>query len=265
MLKPTNLFRDNKFINLKAVVTTFAATIITVGAGIWVTQFTGPVPLSVSQTLTDSQGTFNATGKAELTAIPDEAQVTLGVEIQAKNVAAVQDQANQVINDIAQALDKMGVEKKDIKTQSYALNPMYDYRSEERKVTGYRLDTQLQVKTTDFSQLNQMIDVATSLGANQVGGINFNLSEEKQNELKKEARKEAIEKAKDSAQELARLSGVKLGKVVNVTESVPNNQPYPMYARAEMDLPKAGGGAPTQIEPGSQTYNYQVTLSYETL
>lgn len=262
---PFSFFTDNQMINFRAIVTTFVATIITVGAGIWITKFTGPVPISVTQTLTEKQGTFNAMGDAEISAVPDQAEISLGIDIQQSTVAAAQDEANQVINDITSALKKMGVDEEDIQTQSYQVYPDYDYSTEKSRIIGYRVSTRILVKLTDFEQLNQVIDTATSLGANQVGGVNFSLSENKQEELRKQARQEAIAEAKDNAQELAKLAGVKLGKVVNVIESEGGNTPQPLYARAEMAAMDEGGMKPTQLEPGTETYTYSVTLNYETL
>lgn len=255
----------NKYFNPSALIKAILITAVTVGAGILVTRITGPLPISVTQTLTQKETTFNTTGESEISAIPDEAQVLLGVDVKGSTVAEAQSAANEVINSIADAIKKLGVDKEDIKTQNYSVNPEYNYRSEDRRITGYAVNAQIMVKVTDFEKLNQVIDTATGLGVNQVGGISFSLSEEKQIELKKEARKEAIGKAKESAEELAKLAGIKLGKVVNVTESGENNFPQPRYALAEMALDSGGLEEPTQIEPGSQIYRYSVTLSYETL
>jgi uncharacterized protein len=260
-----SLFKENRTVNIRAVLSTLTATLITVGAGIWVTRFTGPLPISVAQTLTQKETTFNTTGDSEVSAVPDEAQVRLGIDVQKSSVIEAQSAANEVINNISSSIKKLGIDEKDIQTQNYRVNPEYDYKSPERHITGYRVNTQIVVKITDFEKLNQVIDTSTSLGVNQVGGINFSLSEEKQAELKKEARKEAIAEAKDSAEELAKLAGIKLGKVVNVIESSGNNYPQPMYARAEMALDAGGPEEATQIEPGSEIYRYSVTLSYETL
>lgn len=255
----------NKYFNLHTLVKTLFVTVITVGAGILVTRFTGPLPISVTQTLTQKQTTFNATGDSEISAVPDEAQVRLGIDMKRASVIDAQSATNEIINNISSSIKKLGVDEEDIQTQNYQVNPEYDYKNPERRITGYRVNAQIVVKITDFEKLNQIIDGATNLGANQVGGISFSLSEEKQGELKKEARKEAIAEAKTSAEELAKLAGVKLGKVINVIESEGNNYDYPVYARAEMALDGGGPKEPTQIEPGSEIYRYSVTLNYETL
>ncbi len=256
----------NKYLTPHAIVNAILVTVVTVGAGILVTKITGPLPISVSQTLAEMPTTFDTTGDAEIVAIPDEAQVSLGIETSNKTASEAQSIANKVINDITDAVKKLGVDKKDIKTQNYNLSSEYDYSSSERRLIGYRVSTQIVVKINDFEKLNQVIDAATSLGANQVGGISFNLSEAKQAELKKEARQEAIDKAKKNAKELAKLTGIKLGRVVNVTEFNDDDYyPQPIYAREEMVMNDDEFKTPTQIEPGSKTYRYNVTLSYETL
>ncbi|MBU0576690.1 SIMPL domain-containing protein [Patescibacteria group bacterium] len=255
---------DKLFI-LQTIIKAFFVSAVVVGTSILVTRFTGPLPISVTQTLTQKQTTFNSTGDSEISAIPDEAQIYLGIDIKRSSVIEAQSAANEVINEISSAIKKLGVDKENIQTQNYQVNPEYDYQSLERSITGYRVHAQIVVKITDFEKLNHAIDAATDLGANQVGGISFSLSEKRQEELKKEAREKAIAEAKASAEELAKLAGVKLGKVVNVTESDGNNYPQPIYARAEMALDGGGPKEPTQIEPGSEIYRYSVTLSYETL
>jgi uncharacterized protein YggE len=228
-----------------------------------ISRLVGPLPFSVSQTTTQKQSTFDVTGESTITTIPDKAVVSLGIQVNASTVKEVQDQANTVMNSINAELGKLGIEKKDIKTDNYSLYPIYDYSGTQR-ITGYSVNANLSVSLTDFSKLNQAIDTATQVGANQIGGISFALSDDKLEEVENDARKEAIEDAKKKAEELSGLAGMRLGKIVNVYEQ-PNYGSYPMMARAEMAIDGKGGGAPTNVEPGSTTYSYTVTLSYETL
>ena len=254
----------------KSFLVRLSSIVILTGAGaftlLMVFKFVGPVPLSISSTVAQKQNLFTSSGNAELETIPDEASVSLGINVNEPTVALAQDEANRVINSISDRLKAMGIDKEDIKTQNYSINPDYNYSDDNRNIIGYRVTANLAVTLTDFEKLNSVIDMATQEGANQVGGVNFSLSKEKQDELKKEARKEAIEDAKESAEELARLSGVQLGKVVDVQESRGGGYPkqYDM-ASSFMRMDAVAESAPTSIEPGSATYSYSVTLSYETL
>lgn len=247
------------------------AVVVLTGAGavtlVTVMRFTGPLPLSINSTISQKETLFVSQGQSELEVVPDEARVSLGISVQMATVAPAQERANQVINSITARLAELGIEKEDIKTSNYSIYPNYDYSAGTNRIIGYNISSNLEVTISDFEKLNSVIDIATSEGANQVGGVQFTLSKEKEAELKKEARQEAIKDAQESAQELARLSGIRLGRVVDVVESRNDLWPVmPMYRGAELMMAKDAGGAieQTSIEPGSTTYTYSVSLSYET-
>lgn len=239
--------------------------VVAVSSIIVTSKFVGPLPISVSQTTTEKTSTFDINGTSEISTIPDQAEVTVGITVNQNTVAAAQNQANQVINNITESVRQLGVESKDIKTVNFNVNPRYDYESDTPTITGYSVDTSVRVKVKELDTINQVIDTATANGANQVNGISFTISDEKEEELRKQARKEAIEDAKESAKELADLADMRLGKIVDISENnVGSEQPPIMYARNELAVADAGG-SPTSVEPGSTSYTYQVTLSYETL
>ncbi len=229
-----------------------------------ITRFVSPIPLSVSQTVTQKQTAFSVTGKSSMSTIPDKVELTLGISRKEANIQQAQGKANEIINKINTDLQALGIVKDDIKTQNYTIYPNYDYQQGGQQIIGYSVDISLTVSMTDFEKLNKVVDLATTAGANQVSGVQFKLSEKKEKEVREQARAQAIEDAKENAHELAQLGGMKLGKVINITEE-PLNPQFPgplMDAAMERG---AGGGGPTNIEPGSTTYSYTVTLSYETL
>jgi uncharacterized protein YggE len=227
----------------------------------------GPIPFSISQTTTAKQSTFDVTGTSTVSTVPDKAVVNLGVTINDTTVKATQDKANTVISNVTSSLGKLGIDKKDIKTENYSLYPTYDYQAGGQRITGYNVNASLSVSVTDFAILNQAIDAATAAGANQVGGVSFTLSDDKKKSVEDDARKQAIDDAKTKANTLAGLAGMKLGKIVNIFEQ-PTNGGYPMpmmYKGGAADARTSAEQVPTTTEPGTTTLNYSVTLSYETL
>ena len=228
-------------------------------------KLSGPVPFSIQQTSVEKQSTFDVTGEGSATAIPNVAQVNLGITINKPSVSAAQEEANQVINSITKSLKDNGVKDENIKTQNYSVNPQYDFRNSGRTLIGYTVSANLRVKITDFAKLNQAIDSAVSLGANQVGGITFTLSDQSREQAEEQARIEAVAKAKQKAQSLSRAAGVKLGRIVNIQENA-FRQPPPIFRSLEATAIDEGPDRePTQIQPGSTEVNLTVTLSYETL
>ena len=186
----------------------------------------------------------------------------MGIQVNKTTVEEAQKKANEKINNTIQAIKKLGIEEKYIKTISYNVYPDYDYRSGQ-KIIGYNINITLQVKVKDFDKVNQVIDTATSLGLNQIGNLEFTLDDEKLEEAKMEARKEAIEKAKIKASQIAKAGGLRLGKIVDISENIIPNYPTPLLRSTGI-----GGEVEdqkTEIQPGESEITISVILSYETL
>lgn len=261
------LFGSPFFTIVASVLTTFLVGMAFARVG-------GGVPISVTQTTTETKSTFDVTGEGEAVVMPDEARISLGVEETASTVDVAQERVDMKMRALQDGLKDLGVEKQDIQTESYHVSPNYsnsskypeyDYQRGGRdKVVGYRVSSRVEVKFTDFSVINQAISKAGELGLNQVGQLSFGLSDQAEDKGLSIAREKAVSKAKSKAKELAKLAGVNLGKVVNVEEALHGNyQPRPMYE--VMD--KAVGGEEEiipQIEPGTEKVSVSVTLSYTT-
>lgn len=102
---------------------------------------------------------------------------------------------------------------------------------------------------------------ATASGANLVGQLQFTIDNPEQ--FKEQARAQAIAQAKSNAQNLAKASGVNLGKIINVYE---NNYVTPMIYNS---APKGMGGgvaesAPSPVvQPGQQEIDVTINLTYQ--
>jgi uncharacterized protein YggE len=238
----------------------------TVLAIVIVSKFVTPIPFSVSQTTTQKESAFMVTGKSVVSTVPDKAEITLGISRKENDIKQAQSRSNDTINTITQKLVELGIKKDDIQTLNYSIYPNYDYQKSAQEIIGYSVDISIKVSLTDFDKLNKVVDIATAAGANQVNNIQMALSDDLEKQVRQDARAKAIEDAKANAQELARLSGVKLGKVINVSEGTTQSPgPIPYLMKEANSAMGGGAGAPTSIQPGSTSYTYNVTLSYETL
>ncbi len=202
------------------------------------------------------------TGEGKATAIPDIAKVSAGIQDSGTSLTQVQDSVNKKSQSLVSALKKLGIDDKDIKTTSYNIYPESDYESNPPKITGYRVSIDYEVTIKNIDKVNEALVTVTGAGANLVGNVSFDLSDEAETKALNEARGDAVEKAKKSAESLAKVSGVTLGKIVNISESQAG-APRPV-----MLLDKAvgsGGGEPAtpEIQPGVTEVNLSVSLSYE--
>lgn len=226
-------------------------------------KFFGPLPLSVNSIITNKTNVFSVSGEGSVTAVPDTATINLGITISKPTVKEAQTEANLTIKKIQEDLKKLGIPDKNIKTINYNLNPTYDWSSGKGGITGYQINTNLEVKVTDFDKINEVIDIATADGANLVGNLQFSVNDDKLKELQKQAREEAVKQAKQKAQDLANVSGLKLGKLIDVQEATTPSI-RPLYLNAAT-TGKATDQEETKVAPGEQEIKISITLSYETL
>lgn len=211
--------------------------------------------LPISSVVTQKTDLFSVSGEGKVTVVPDTATTNIGITVSKSNIKQAQAEANIIINKITSELKKLGIKDTDIKTQNYYVYPQYN----TNKIDGYQVNISLFVTVRDLEKINQVLDIAVANNANNIGGINLAVNENKQKELEKEARVMAIKNAKEKAEELAKLSGMTLGKIVNVQEGSNRSYPQPMYLKAE-----AAVDSNTQIQPGSTDITSSVTLYYET-
>jgi uncharacterized protein len=190
--------------------------------------------------------------------------VELGVRKTAPQVKAAQDQANQTMNSVISDLKRIGVGEKDIKTTGYEIYP--DYDGNTGKPTGFVVSSRVQARIRNFEHIPAVLDLAGTNGLEQVGQLSFILSDELKDDSLNKAREEAVKEAKRKAQSLSALAGVRLGKIVNVTEGYGGGgpQPIPYNALNSADMAQAKRESAV-VSPGTNEVTVSVTLSYETL
>ena len=204
---------------------------------------------------------ITVSGEGKVYAKPDVAIINLGVKTTASTVAEVTKSNTEKMNAIIEAVKKLNIDEKDIQTTNYNLSPNYNYTEKSGRVfVGYVLDQNIQVKIRDFTKIGDVLSQATAKGANLVGDLQFTIDNPEQ--FKEEARAKAIAQAKANAENLAKESGISLGKLINVYE---NNYYMPTYNT----LKGLGGGAmdsvavPTPtVQPGQQEVDVTINLTY---
>jgi uncharacterized protein YggE len=200
-------------------------------------------------------------GEGKVDATPDIAYVDAGITIdRGTSVAEVQKKINEINNKIISSLKEIGIQKSDIKTSNYSINPNYTYVNNENKTDGYNGNVSIEITVRNTELASKVIETVTASGANQINGSRFVV--EKPETYREEARNAAIKNAKDQADKIAKDLGIKLGKVINIVESSPDQNIVPVFAKMSADSVGGGGGS-ANIEQGSQTITSVVTLYFE--
>ena len=228
------------------------------------TKLIGPIPFTVNNINTLNSTPFQVSGTGKAARAPDTSIINLGVTQTGTTVELAQQKTNEASNNITKSLKELGIPEKDIKTINYTISPDYSFTGERQKTTGYTVSQNFEVKSP-IEKTNQVIDVATANGANLVGNISFTLNDAKLKTLTNVARSEAVNNAKESAQGLAKASGIKLGKIINVSESQGEIMPRPVMLNAKIEDAGTELAPPTNITAGESNIEVTITLTYQTL
>ena len=199
-----------------------------------------------------------ATG--EVTRVPDIAVISTGVVTRAATAtAAIQQNATRMAR-VRAALKRAGIEDKDIQTSSINLNPDYHYeQNKPPRLTGYQASNQVSVRFRDLGKTGEILDVLVAEGANQINGPSLTI--DKPEQALDEARMKAIANGRARADLYARALGMRVTRLLSVSESGGYSAPppMPMYARAEA----MSADASTKIDPGEQKVQVSVAMSFE--
>ena len=214
---------------------------------------------------------FSVSGEGKAVAVPDIAQLSIGVLTEGgKNLADLQKQNTEKINLIISYLKEQGIDPKDIKTEYYNISPRYQYFScppiplvietprpcPPSEIIGYSISQNISVKVRDLGKAGDVLAGVVEEGANSVSGPNFTVDDLVDFENK--AREEAIKRAREKAKSMARAGGFRLGKLISIQEGF-SGYPVPLYFEKADGLGSSGPA----IEPGSQEVSVIITLTYE--
>jgi uncharacterized protein YggE len=197
----------------------------------------------------DTTGGINVSGQGTVTGKPDTLTVNLGVSVLRPTVDQATRDAATLATAITDALKANGVAEDDIQTSNYSIYPEYDYSGSQQRLTGYRVNNQVNVKIRNLDSAGAVIDAATAAGGDATVVNNVAFSIEDDAELLQMARTAAWQDAEAKARQLAQLAGVTLGSAVSITETITYNTP-PIYYQRE--AAGAMDSVSTPIESGTQ-------------
>lgn len=175
------------------------------------------------------QGLMKVIGMGTVKAIPDTAIVNLGVVTENISLEAARRENAVKTNAVINALTGAGIEKKQISTGAFSIDPIYDFIEGKQIFRGYRVTNLLTVTIKDIARAGEIIDKATFAGANRVDNISFTLSDQAQ--YYDMALNLAIENAWHKAFEIGKALDLKIHETpYRIIEQSTAAQPYEAFA-----------------------------------
>ncbi|WP_244423837.1 SIMPL domain-containing protein [Rhizobium sp. CF122] len=209
------------------------------------------------------EAVISVSGEGQASVAPDMAVLSLSVVKQAKTAREALNENNKSMSDVLAALKKAGIAERDLQTSGFSVQPQFSYpqsndgQPQTPQLVGYQVSNSLSVRVRDLYKLGAILDEAVTLGVNQGGDIQF--TNDKPETAMEEARKNAVANAIEKAKTLAAAADVKLGRVIEISETSPRPQPVPV-ARAAMMKETADSAVP--IQGGETSYNITVNVTF---
>jgi uncharacterized protein YggE len=241
---------DNK---LYVIIVILSIAIVVIAAGLY--SVAGTAGVKLFNVTTPGQKLLYVSGSASAFVVPDTVSISLGVLTQASSARETSDKNAVSMNAVISALKNQGLTDKEIRTTVFSIQPVYSYPKDggAPTITGYSASNNVVVTTRMVGNLSDILDKSVAAGANQVGGISFMVSEEKQKQIHDDLLAGAVKDARGKADKLAENLGVKITGVSSTSISE-GGIPQPVA------LGITEKAAP--IQPGESQVSLSVQVTY---
>lgn len=183
-------------------------------------------------------------------------QVRLGVEVQGKTAAEVQQEAARRSSDVVALLKSRNVEK--LETTGITLNPVYSYEDNVQRLTGYVATNTVSFRL-DTPSAGELMDEAVKAGATRIDGISFVAAESAIAAAQKQALREAVQQANQQADAVLGTLSLTQREIVGIQINNANPPQPPIFNYAGL-AERADKAASTPVLGGEQQVEASVTL-----
>ena len=214
---------------------------------------------NTTPTVASSDGTLlSVSAQAEASRVPDVASLSTGVVTQAADANAALSANAAQMNKVMAAIKAAGIAEKDIQTSGISINPQYKYTDNQPPtITGYQASNTVSIKVREIGKLGEVLDALVASGANQVNGPSFEIDQPEA--AYDEARQAALKKAQARAEMYAKSLGLRVRRIVSISEGGGFRPPMPMMKAMAMDA--RAESAP--VAPGETTLSANLDVVFE--
>lgn len=201
---------------------------------------------------------IQVTGNSQKEVIPDVARITFSINSVNAKLEKAKNDNTQIANQVFANLKAQGITQEQIKTNTYQVDPVYNYEKEKLpKLEGYRVTNTLEIRTS-IDSVGVLVNEITNAGANEINSIRFETANE--TDSKNEALKDAIGDALKKADVIATALNKRVVNVTLVNESGVFYHPIMMESRM---LKASADGAAPNIPAGKVTVGATVQVTIE--
>jgi uncharacterized protein len=213
-----------------------------------------------AQNARDDRRMMSVTGEAFTYVVPDRATISIGVASDGKTVAEAKQRNDVQLSALLKAVRSAGVDDRDIQTSTLSVQPIYDYKDDNRRLIKYTMSNIVTIRIRDLSKIETVLNKALTEGGNVLNGISFYA--ENADAVRDSLQVEAIKDARSRAERLARALGVTVLKPITVNISSPGVYPSLMKSYRAYDSIQMEGSS-TEVSAGDTRIEAQVSITFE--
>lgn len=198
-----------------------------------------------------------ATGRAD--ARPDQARFSAGVETIAATAGEASARNNDVMNDVAAALERLGIKGDDLQTRQITLSRI-GYGPNRGK---FQANNVVEVRVREVARAGEAIAATTQAGANVLSGPNLTVSNPES--ASRSAYASAYKAARARAETYAEAAGLKVARVLTIRDSGESggHGPYPVDATmSDRAMMPAIEAPPPPVRPGVNSSEVRVRADF---
>lgn len=209
--------------------------------------------------------TISVTGQCEQKVLPDRGSVNLVAQVTDKQSTVASKKTAEIYEKLKIAVQKLNLKDLELQTTESNIQEQFDYSVGKRSSLGFQATMGLQVSTSEFSRLGEVMGLTQQLTIQRAENLRTYLSDEKTKLVREECLVVAVKNAKEKARKMAEALQSKLGEPLTISEGVGSmNPPQPFYeARAMSDAVESSYSktAPT-IEAKSMKISVDVQVQF---
>lgn len=208
------------------------------------------------------KNSIQVNGQGKIKVKPDMAVVNLGVKTEDKDAKKAQEENASKMDKVVKALQGLGIDSDDMKTQNYSIYPRYQYieKTGENQLDRYEVNNTIAVTVRDISTVGKVIDTAVNEGVNLSNSIQFTTS--KESAYYRQALEEAVKSAKGKADTIAKAIGVTIGNPKTVVEQSYGGETI-RYESVQNTAKLMAADTATPIQSGELEITATVNVTYE--
>jgi hypothetical protein len=196
----------------------------------------------------------------EVSRTPDIAIISAGVATRSATASGAITENAARMERVRAALKRAGIADRDVQTSTISLNPEYRYQDNQPpQLVGYSASNQVNIRFRDIRNTGRILDALVAEGANQINGPTLTI--DKPETAMDEARAKAVAAGRARAELYARSLGMRVVKLLSVSESGGQFTPRPVMAMSRQE--GIGSVADSKIDPGEQQLQVALAMSFE--